>query len=69
MAMPQKWLSTFGSEYYSHAPLLGAEDEQKDWNAQSAGIASPHQSGSSEAELEHGIASIIATMKGSDEGE
>lgn len=69
MAMPQKWLSTFGSEYYSHAPLLGAEEEQKDWNAQSEGVASPRQSGSSEAELEHGIASIIATMKGSDEGE
>ena len=66
-AIPQNWLSNFGSEYYSCVPLLTeGTSAAGEWNAQDAGKPSPRRDllqASTEQELEEGISSIIATMR------
>lgn len=66
-AIPQNWLSNFGSEYYSRVPLLTeGTSATGEWNAQDAGKPSPRRDllqASTEQELEEGISSIIATMR------
>lgn len=67
VAIPEGWLSNFGSDYYSRAPLLSAKSEAPhEWNAQDAGKPSPRKDSlevTSESDLKEGIASIIATIK------
>ena len=64
-AIPQEWLSSFGSDYYSSPPLLPSGNKNPNWNAQAAGKPTPRNdpfNASSQAELEIGIESLIATM-------
>lgn len=64
-AIPQEWLSSFGSDYYSSPPLLPSGNKNDSWNAQATGKPTPRNdpfNASSQAELEIGINSLIATM-------
>ena len=64
-AIPQEWLSSFGSDYYSSPPLLPSGNKSPNWNAQAAGKPTPRNdpfNASSQTELEIGIESLIATM-------
>jgi DNA invertase Pin-like site-specific DNA recombinase len=67
MAMPEGWLSNFGSEYYSSTSLLPTGNEAPhEWNAQDTGKPSPRKDSlavTSESELKDGIDSIIAAIK------
>lgn len=62
-AMPQEWLSSFGSDYYRPSDIT---PQGKRWNAQATGVPIPRNdpfNATSEADLETGIATIIETMK------
>ena len=62
-AMPQEWLSSFGTEYY--APAAIAPAEKTGWNVQSPGKPTPRNdsfTATSEAELKQGITTLIETM-------
>ena len=64
-AIPQEWLSSFGSDYYSSPPLLPSGNKNDSWNAQATGKPTPRNdpfNASSQAELEMGINSLIATI-------
>jgi hypothetical protein len=67
MAMPEGWLSNFGSDYYSRVPLLPTDSESScEWNAQDEGKPSPRKDSlavTSEADLKEGIDAIISTIK------
>jgi hypothetical protein len=67
IAMPEEWLSNFGSDYYSRTSLLPTSSEAPhEWNAQDAGKPSPRKDSlavTSESELKEGIDAIIATIK------
>jgi hypothetical protein len=66
-AMPQDWLSNFGSDYYIHTSTLAADSRsQQEWNVQDVGKPSPRRDSlepTGEKALEKGITSIIATIK------
>ena len=60
-AMPQEWLTSFGTDYYSPSTI----QPQGKWNAQATGKPTPRNdpfNATSEAELREGINTIIATI-------
>ena len=62
-AMPQEWLTSFGTDYYSPSEI---GPNGRKWNAQAEGKPVPRNDpfqATSEADLESGIATIIETMK------
>ena len=64
-AMPQEWLSSFGSEYYAPAAIAPAEESPSGWNVQASGKPMPRNDSfvaTSEADLKKGINSLIETM-------
>lgn len=67
LAMPQEWLSSFGSDYYSQIPTLPTGQlPAHEWNAQDAGKPVEGIGASSprtETELREGIDTIIAAIR------
>ena len=64
-AVPQEWLSSFGTDYYSPSAIQPDGKSPGKWNAQAAGKPIPRNdpfNATSEADLRLGIESLIATM-------
>ena len=62
-AMPQEWLSSFGSDYYTPSAIA---PQGRKWNVQAEGKPVPRNDpfqATSEAELAEGISTLIETMK------
>ena len=64
-AVPQEWLSSFGTDYYSPATIQADSMSPDEWNAQVTGKPIPRNdpfNATSEADLKQNIDSIIATI-------
>ena len=62
-AMPQEWLSSFGSDYYTPSAIA---PQGRKWNVQAEGKPVPRNDpfqATSEADLAEGISTLIETMK------